>query len=209
MWETILLLDHHLFFMINHDLVNPVFDRIMPIISEPNWFILPIIILIYYCIKHYGRTGYILLVLTVLAIITSETATSRVFKPQLTRIRPCNQMGNVHLYVHDRWQWTPEHEIHAYKPARSYSCPSAHAANTFTLATLWTVFLGGWAWLFFLLAVAVSFSRVYLGVHFPLDVIAGALLGIYLGLFWNVLLRELATTWPWLKKSLGNPLEMG
>jgi len=195
-------IDYQLFVVINRTLVNPVCDVVMPIISELVWFVVPLIILLVYIIKRYRKRGYIVLVLTLLAITSSEVLTNRMLKPLFARTRPCNYHGQVHLYVHQQWMMTPEKPVRSYKPARSYSFPSAHAANTFTFATVWAIYLGGYSWLLFLVAGAVAFSRVYLGVHYPLDVAGGALLGIFLGIFWNTVIDELSQRWTWLRTAM-------
>jgi undecaprenyl-diphosphatase len=69
------------------------------------------------------------------------------------------------------------------------SFPSGHATMAFASATVLSYFKPRWAPAFFLLAVAIGYSRVYVGVHYPLDVLGGALLGLLIGAGVIALLR--------------------
>jgi undecaprenyl-diphosphatase len=77
----------------------------------------------------------------------------------------------------------------------SSSMPSGHAAASAAGAVILAYLLGGrWAWALGLLAAAVAFGRVYIGVHYPFDVAAGAALGLVVGLAAVVLVRRLQPT---------------
>ncbi len=101
--------------------------------------------------------------LLVLGITLSDQVCNSLLKPLVGRIRPCNVLEGVHLLVNC---------------TKSFSFPSSHATNIFTgtmllsfvYPKLKTVLLG--------LAVLVSYSRIYVGVHYPLDVVAGIILGV-------------------------------
>ena len=81
------------------------------------------------------------------------------------------------------------------RPPRGKSFPSAHAANNFAVATVCAVFFRRWGWLLFLPAVLVAYSRVYVGSHWPLDVLVSCLLGLGIGLLVVVGVEALWRRW--------------
>ena len=109
-------------------------------------------------------------------IAASDQLSSSVMKPIFERLRPCEVLGNVHLWHGpEGWITTPAEVARSYK--NSFSFPSSHATNiTASMLFLGLVYR---RWLAPLLAVAllVSFSRIYIGVHWPSDVLAGMALG--------------------------------
>ena len=109
-----------------------------------------------------------------LTILLADQVSSGLMKPYFERLRPC----------HDpRW----EGMLHLYgRCGGLYGFVSSHAANTFGLATFLTLKLGkkqkAIAWLF-LYALIVSYTRIYLGVHYPLDLFFGAVVGVLAAYF--------------------------
>jgi undecaprenyl-diphosphatase len=130
------------------------------------------------------RKAWILLILAALVILLTDTISAQVIKPLVGRLRPCNDPGfkdSVRLLVHC---------------GSGFSFLSSHATNHFGLAILFIQYFRKWfssKWLtivFLLWAVSIAFSQVYVGVHYPFDVICGALLGMGLAyLVWHVYLR--------------------
>jgi undecaprenyl-diphosphatase len=80
----------------------------------------------------------------------------------------------------------------------SASLPSGHAATSFACATVLTAFVPKAAPAFYLLAVAIAYSRVYVGVHWPFDVLAGAALGVAIALLLLAATRR--RSWPALRR---------
>ena len=104
-----------------------------------------------------------------LTILLADQVSSGFMKPYFERLRPCHDPQWVGL-------------LHSYgRCGGLYGFVSSHAANTFGMATFLTLILRkkqkGIYWLFFY-AVVVSYTRIYLGVHYPLDVFFGALVGV-------------------------------
>lgn len=104
--------------------------------------------------------------LAALAAFAIELPAFRLLKVGIRRDRPCDRLGKVEKRV---------------APGDRFSFPSGHTAAAFVMATLLSSFFPGLAVPIHLWALGVGFSRVYLGVHYPTDVLAGMLLGILSG----------------------------
>jgi membrane-associated phospholipid phosphatase len=155
-------LDVALFRFINQTLSNPVFDVVMPWLSGNRLFV-PLVLLFAAGLIWRGR-GKAVLFICLLALVVGVTdgLVSNTLKHALGRVRPCTALENVRLLV---------------GCSGSGSMPSSHAANWFAMAMVAFLFHRR-SWRVMLpLAMAVSFSRVYNGVHYPSDVLAGAILG--------------------------------
>jgi undecaprenyl-diphosphatase len=156
--------DKALFFWINNDQRNFIFDRIMPYITEFDhwkyWILLTGILLLAAGGKKMRRT----LLLTALLVGILDYSNSFFFKHLFARPRPCNALSQVHTF----WPCP-----------RSFSFPSNHAANLFGAVFFLSHNYRGWAaWLLFV-ALLVGYSRIYVGEHYPLDVLGGAALGAF------------------------------
>ena len=121
-------------------------------------------------IKRHGRESWIPVVGIVVTILLADQVCSGLLKPIVARLRPSHEPsldGLVHI-------------VNGYRGGQ-YGFASSHAANTFGLAMFFILqYRQVWKWIWVLLpwAAVVSYTRIYLGVHYPGDVIAGALIGI-------------------------------
>lgn len=165
-WIT--ALDRQLFTVINGDLQHPVLDVVMrAITTQENWYPvlggLGVALLIWG-----GRRGRMAVAMLVIAVAITDQISSSFLKPLFGRVRPCNALppGSFRRIV---------------KATAAFSFPSAHAANSFAMATVVSWRFPLFAPFAFLIAAAVAYSRVYVGVHYPLDSIAGAILGLLTG----------------------------
>lgn len=160
--EFILELDTALFFFINVTLQNSFFDWFMPFITKKtHWF--PVWgILIVGLLWKGGKKGRLVVLLIIPVIILSDQLSAHVLKPLIARQRPCVALDGVHLLVNRN---------------TSLSFPSAHAANFFAVATYFSYFFPKYRWVYFAAAFFVALSRVSIGVHYPLDIIGGGILG--------------------------------
>ncbi len=166
------------FRLLNRSIENPVFDAMMPVASDFDKF--RIAVLLIWCAmvlfgKNRGRWAALFLVVIIFA---SDQLSSHVIKPIFERVRPCDAIGGVHLWMGKGgggWITTPQVVTQSYKP--SYSFPSSHAANI--AASMLFLGLVYRRWIAPLVAIAaiVSLSRIYVGVHWVSDVVVGAALG--------------------------------
>lgn len=147
---------------------SPWGDRFFIWLTEPDHFIIPLGVVWLLMLVFGGRRGRILGLMIAIGVLLTDQVSSQLIKPLVDRARPCFVVEGVSELL-------PQ--------ANSPSFPSSHATNMFGAATLF--WLAGkprapWA-LAFVVAALVAVSRVYVGVHYPSDVVAGALLGILIG----------------------------
>lgn len=175
MLEYLTELDKIVFLAINQGLSNHFFDFLMPVLRNPyTWAPLYLFFLIF-AIKNYGKRGFIMIVFFLMTFGLGDFFSASIIKPQVMRVRPCNDVPfkeQVKVRV---------------RCGSGYSMPSSHATNHFAMGLFFLmVFKRTWkpiVWLSLTWAFAVSFAQIYVGVHYPFDILAGAALGTLIGLF--------------------------
>ncbi|GAB1370386.1 phosphatase PAP2 family protein [Candidatus Kapaibacterium sp.] len=165
--EIIQNIDTWLFYAINNGWSNSLFDKIFPFITEVESWIMIYLFGFYFLFFKSGRTGKITAVTLILTIIIADQFSSSFLKEIFGRIRPCHVLGDVNLLV---------------GCGGGKSFPSSHAVNNFAAATVVTYFFKKNYLPFFAIAALVALSRVYVGVHYPIDIIAGSILGVIIAL---------------------------
>ena len=176
MLENLRDLDQNLFLLLNGG-GSPFFDNIMLAISS-HWFWVPLyLFLAAYFIRTNGVKGLIDIGIIFLTLLITDQTSVHFFKEVFERLRPCHDP-----IIADQVRLVAEH------CGGQFGFVSSHATNSFGLMLVsaglirkrpFTIFILMWALL-------VSYSRIYIGVHYPGDILGGIILGLVLG--WLVLI---------------------
>ena len=165
--------DKELFYIINQQLNWLPINNIMLILRQPFTWIPAYLFFLLFFFTNCRRYIVPIVLLSMLTFALTDFTSATILKPFIGRLRPC----------HD-----PSIPFIINNPAGCgglFSMPSSHASNHFGLSTLWFLIIRhtlsrNWYWLF-LWAFIIGYSQVYVGVHFPGDILTGALLGISVG----------------------------
>lgn len=159
--------DTHVFNVINQKWVSVFLDNVMTFVTNwhNTWWILLAMALVWIVISANRMNTAKIILGCILAVGLSDVVNHRVIKPLIKRDRPEFTLGrqNIRLLV-------PQ--------ATGHSMPSNHAANAFAAASYISFLQPAAAVIVYPLAWLVAYSRVYVGVHYPSDIIVGALLGV-------------------------------
>jgi undecaprenyl-diphosphatase len=157
-------------------------DPIMIFISGKLTWLPFYLVLLFLLIKNYKKQSVLVIISIILLIICSDQISSSVFKPLFERPRPChNEAIKDFVYL-------PNGHC-----GGAYGFISSHACNAFALAVFITQMLKQYyskiAWVMFVWASLVAYSRIYMGVHYPGDVIVGAVVGAIIGWVFVILYK--------------------
>ncbi|WP_306639873.1 phosphatase PAP2 family protein [Sanyastnella coralliicola] len=145
------------------------------------WFWIPILAFLVYALykKYPGGKQFMVIVLGIaLTVAASDLISYRLFKLQIKRYRPTH-----HLVIGEQVQTVTDFDGNEYRGGK-YGFLSSHATNYFGIATFVFIMLGRarkYRWLF-IWAALIAYTRIYLGVHYPSDILCGAILGILIAL---------------------------
>jgi len=155
-------LDTELFRFLNLKLSNPIFDALMPFLSGNPYFIPALVVAGLWVFWKGGARARVCLLILGVVLALGDSCVTNTVKHALARQRPFMVLPEAHCLV---------------GKVGSGSMPSAHAANWFAATMVAFIYYRRSIWFMLPLALLVSFSRIYNGVHYPSDVLAGAILG--------------------------------
>ena len=168
----ILTYDEALFRMVNGAWRHDILDTILPLARNKIVWIPLYVFIASFMLENFKLKGLYWVVFAISLLGVSDFVSSKLIKKNIKRERPCQNEGlkdTLHLRV---------------ACGSGYSFTSSHASNHFTIATFIFFTLGAiFRWIkipVLLWAGMISYAQVYVGVHYPLDVICGALLGIFI-----------------------------
>jgi undecaprenyl-diphosphatase len=172
--------DAAVFRAIHHGMHHRWLDPVMSALTEPGPWKIPLLVIVgalFLLLKR--RRGAIGLVVLALTIAASDQLSSHVLKPMFRRVRPSSTLHDTLPLFGIRHSW---------------SFPSSHAANFFAAAPVASAVFPEVTVFAYVIAAAVCFSRVYVGDHYPSDVLGGAILGLALGLLGRKAFRRAMRT---------------
>ncbi len=182
MFEQILQFDTEIFQYINSGMSNIIMDMAMPIITSIKYWAPVYLIGFLFLLVKYKWKGLFYCVMIALTVGIANEISSHILKEFFARPRPCHTLSgdDINLLV-------------GCGPGKSF--PSSHSTNNFALATILTYYFRKNRYWFYAIAATVAFSRVYVGVHYPLDITGGAILGTTVGLFFTFIAKQLDKKW--------------
>jgi membrane-associated phospholipid phosphatase len=182
-WTFIKEWDQWLFIKINNQLTNPFFDFIMPIVRTPMYWAPLYLFLLFFVVLNFKSKGGWWMLCFICTVALTDMISTFVFKNGVQRLRPCQDPG---FYYHVR--------LLVKNCSYGYSFVSNHASNHFGMATFFFFtfrhVLGKWTALVFIWAALISYAQVYVGVHYPVDVLGGTIIGVIFGLFMSMFFNK-------------------
>lgn len=176
--------DMELFLKINVGLSNGFFDWLMPMLRNRFFWAPLYLFIIVFSITDYKKRGYYIVFMLLMAATLGDVTSSKIIKKTFKRTRPCNEVtlnGKM---------------ISKIACGTGFSFPSSHATTHFAMATfLIGIFYERWKPvlpLALLWAISVCFAQIYVGVHYPIDILAGTVLGMVIGLITTYIHKKTA-----------------
>lgn len=172
--QKIIHADQELFLQLNKGYTNSFFDAVFPWFREGNTWVPFYLFLVVFAMLNFGKKAFPFILFAVITIVFTDQVSSSLVKPFFERPRPCRDpllMNQIRMLLNGC--------------SGGYSFTSSHATNHFGFAVYLFVTIGGligrWKYLLLFWAATIAYGQVYVGVHYPLDIFFGALLGSLIG----------------------------
>ena len=183
-------IDRKILYLINDSFSNPVFDLFFITITNEDLWAIPVIIGVLILAFKGGNRARIAIGIILFANGLTDLTVVEVIKPAIARLRPSHALGDsINVLI---------------GKGGKYGFVSAHAANIFCATTILSYFYDQWKRPLLFLALSVSISRVYVGVHYPGDVLFGGLYGyaiawLFITIWVLIKMRELKRGRTWIQ----------
>ncbi|HSH00632.1 MAG TPA: phosphatase PAP2 family protein [candidate division Zixibacteria bacterium] len=156
-------IDVWLFLKLNAGAANGVFDWFMPIATEVKYLLYIVAPSLAALVVFGGGKGRSMVLTALILVTITDQLSSHLLKPLVARERPCHTVELARVL---------------YRCGKTWSFPSSHAVNAMGAAIFFGLIYRRYLWVFVTVAVINSYSRVYLGIHYPFDMLCGWLLGM-------------------------------
>jgi membrane-associated phospholipid phosphatase len=174
LFDWLIKADQELFLLLNTVCTHPFLDAVYPWFREGNTWMPLYLFIIVLALVNFKQKAFAFILFAVLTVVLTDQLSSSLIKPFFERPRPCRDpylMNQIRMLLNGC--------------SGGYSFTSSHATNHFGFAiyimfTLSNI-IGKWKYAFLIWAAAIAYGQVYVGVHYPLDIFFGALLGGFIG----------------------------
>lgn len=182
MLEYLDRIDHHLFEFVQLNFRSDFLDPVFLAFRDKYFWIPFYIFLLSGLFFKFNKKAWRIILVIILTITLTDQFNSNLLKKYFQRTRPCNE-----IYFKDQFKTVID-------CSGGWSFPSSHATNHMGIASFLFfscgVLLGRFRWLLFVWAILVGISQIYIGVHFPFDVVAGWIEGLILGILVHLVFRK-------------------
>ena len=182
LWEWLNKIDKDLFRIIHSDGAIPPLDGIIIQLRNPYTWIPLYAVIIFWLFRYHRQNAWQFIFLSLICFGITDLVSFKILKPMIGRLRPCYNRDLTAI-------------LRNIIPCGGYySMPSSHASNHFGLAAfcfLTVRIISGrkWYWLFFW-ALLIGYAQVYVGKHYPFDIVAGAVFGFLTGYLFAIIFKR-------------------
>jgi len=168
--EFIQNIDFQIFKFIHFSTKNEFLDIILPYARNKSTWIPFYIFLVYYLRRQFPKTYWKIILIVLISVVASDFLCAKILKQVFDRVRPCHQFALE--------AWFSNFNL----CSQTYSFPSCHATNHSCIAFLLFPFVSkSIRWFLCFWVLSIGFSQIYIGVHFPSDILGGIIIGSIIG----------------------------